>query len=189
MCNNCEGLCETIKIEHTYQYYNMVDQIKAMIKEGVLELEEGNCDFTQVNRSKPFSNDVLYHVFKCTSCGCRFSLCTEAYDGSGGSWEVLNVSTNKSDIVDIKVFEEYWMKFFNICKREYDGFPDTLKCSLDDIDLPYDVKVVMLVQMGEHAKRWLQSQIPVLKYKKPVEIVKIDGGILELKSVLISMPR
>lgn len=90
MCHICDGLCETIRIEHPYQYHSIVDQIKAMLKEGILVLIEGNCDFNEVDRAKTFPNDVLYHVFKCTGCNQRFSLCVEVYHGSGGSWEVIH---------------------------------------------------------------------------------------------------
>lgn len=90
MCEICDDLHETIKIEYSYQYYNIVEQIKNMLQEGILLLSEGNCNFSLIDRNKPFPGDVLYHVFKCASCGCGFELCIETYHGSGGSWEVIH---------------------------------------------------------------------------------------------------
>ena len=89
MCQICDDLHEIIRIEYPYQYYNIVDQIKTMLQEGILVLVDGNCDFSRIERNRPFPDDVPYHVFKCASCGCRFELCVETYHGSGGSWEVM----------------------------------------------------------------------------------------------------
>jgi hypothetical protein len=90
MCQICDGLHETVRIEHPYQYYDIVDQIKTMLQEAILVLKEGNCDFSRIVRNKPFPDDVPYHVFKCANCECKFTLCVETYHGSGGSWEVIN---------------------------------------------------------------------------------------------------
>ncbi len=89
MCQICEALHENIKIKHPYEYYNIVDLIKAMMQEGLLILLEGNCNFDEIVKIKPFPDDVLYHVFKCNYCDCRFSLCVDTYHGSGGGWKVL----------------------------------------------------------------------------------------------------
>ena len=87
MCHLCDSLCETIRIEHPYQYYSIIDQIKTMITNNILELVEGNCDLNQIDRGKPWPNDVHYHVFQCSSCKQKFSLFVQAYQGSGGCWE------------------------------------------------------------------------------------------------------
>jgi hypothetical protein len=188
MCNICDDIHETIRIEHKYHYFNIVYQIKVMIDEGILLLIEGNCDFDQVSRNKSFSDDVLYHVFKCTNCECKFSLCLETYHESGGSWELISKSTNEHKKFDAKVFEENWLNFFNVCKEEFNNFSDTLKCLLDGVDLPLDVKIVLIAQLGEHAKKWIQNKVPVLKYCKPIELAKTDSGLSEIKAILMSMP-
>ncbi|WP_238885222.1 hypothetical protein [Clostridium sp. YIM B02551] len=90
MCPICDDLHETIRIEHPYQYYSIVEQIKTMLQEGILVLTEGNCDFSLIDRNKTFPNDGPYHVFKCGNCECRFGLCVDTYHGSGGSWEVIH---------------------------------------------------------------------------------------------------
>ena len=60
-----------------------------MLNEGILALVEGNCNFYDIVKNKPFHEDILHHVFKCTSCDCRFRYLLiptmEAAD-NGGSW-------------------------------------------------------------------------------------------------------
>jgi hypothetical protein len=90
MCQICCDLHETIKIEYPYQYHQIINQIKTMIQEGVLVLIEGNCDFYQIDKDKPFPCDYLNHIFKCKGCLQKFSLNIETYHGSGGKWEVIN---------------------------------------------------------------------------------------------------
>lgn len=88
MCDICNGLCDTVKIEHPYEYYNLVNQIKQFIQNGVIIIIESNCDFFGIEKGKPFPNDVPYHLFECTNCKQKFSLCVETYHGGGGSWSV-----------------------------------------------------------------------------------------------------
>lgn len=90
MCSMCEYFRETIIIEHPYQYFDLVDQIRTVLQEGTMFLLEGNCILEEIIVDKPFPKDVLYHVFQCATCGCKFSLSVETYHGSGGSWKVIN---------------------------------------------------------------------------------------------------
>lgn len=90
MCDMCGGLTETIRIEHPYEYFNIISQVKTLIREGSITLEQSNCKLEDVEKGKPFPDDILYHVFKCTYCGQMFELCVETYHGSGGNWKVLN---------------------------------------------------------------------------------------------------
>jgi len=90
VCQICDDLHETIRIEHPYQYYSIVKQIKNMMQEGILVLIQGNCEFSLIKREMPFLDDVLCHVFMCTSCECKFELCVETFHGSGGRWEVIH---------------------------------------------------------------------------------------------------
>ncbi|MDF2505509.1 MAG: hypothetical protein K0R06_3003 [Clostridium sp.] len=90
VCQVCDDLHETIILEHPYQYYSIVEQIKTMLKEGILVLTKGNCDFSLIERNMPFPDDVPCHVFMCSSCESRFKLCVETFHGSGGSWKVIH---------------------------------------------------------------------------------------------------
>lgn len=86
----CEGFRETVRIEHPYQCFDLVEQIRMVLKDGTLSLIEGNCRLEEIIKGKPLPEDILYHVFQCTTCGCKFSLSVETYHGSGGSWQVIN---------------------------------------------------------------------------------------------------
>ena len=90
MCHFREALHENIEIKHPYEYYNLVEQIKVMTQEGALILMEGNCNVDDIDKNKPFPDDVPYHVFKCNHCESRFSLCVDTYYGGGGSWKVID---------------------------------------------------------------------------------------------------
>ncbi|SEO40930.1 hypothetical protein [Paenibacillus sp. OV219] len=88
MCNRCDGFSERINIAHPYEYFNIVEQVKEVLKQGTLEIIKGNCDFFSLQKGQPFPDDVLYHLFKCTSCNRKFELSVETYHGSGGAWDV-----------------------------------------------------------------------------------------------------
>ena len=92
MCIECDGLSETIRIEHPYEYFNLVEQIKKYITSGLLSILEGNCDFNDISKGNPWTDDVISHTFKCTHCIRTFELTVETYHGSGGNWEVSNNS-------------------------------------------------------------------------------------------------
>lgn len=87
MCDNCEDLCETIGIKHPHEYFNLINQIKQMIKDSILDLVDSNCDFWSIENSKPIPVDVPSHIFECTRCKQKFFLSVETYHGGGGNWE------------------------------------------------------------------------------------------------------
>lgn len=186
MCEKCDGFSETIRIEHPYEYFNIVEQARTILDEGTMVIVEGNCNFDEISRNK-FPDDVLYHVFQCTSCGRKFSLCVETYHGSGGSWKVIN-SANESELFNDEQFEENWNNFLSNCKEIYDSLSSSLKSTLDDIDMPIDIKIVTIVQFADYSREWIRKSIPALNYKKPIEFINTDKELVTLKSVLMSVP-
>ncbi|RKP46787.1 hypothetical protein D7Z26_24365 [Cohnella endophytica] len=91
MCSRCDGFSERIRIDHPYEYFNIVEQVKEILYVGTLEIIQGNCDFYSLQKGQPWPGDVLYHIFKCTSCERKFELSVETYHGSGGVWDVANL--------------------------------------------------------------------------------------------------
>ncbi len=75
---------------HPYEYFHIAEQIKE-IQEGTMEIVQGNCDFYSIEERKPYSDDVIYHKFRCTSCNRKFELTVETYHGSGGARDVENM--------------------------------------------------------------------------------------------------
>jgi hypothetical protein len=61
MCETCEEISIEIPITHPYEYFNLVSQIKNHLTDGLLELVSGNCDFEDIDKSKPFSDDFISH--------------------------------------------------------------------------------------------------------------------------------
>jgi len=91
MCSRCDGFSEKIRIVHPYEYLNIVEQLKVILSEGTLKIIQGNCDFYTLQKGQLWPDDVLYHVFECTSCDRKFELSVETYHGSGGAWDVVNL--------------------------------------------------------------------------------------------------
>ena len=89
MCENCKGLEEKIKINHPYEYFNIIDQLKPIIDKGTLVLVEGTCALDKIKKDMPWPNDFFEHIFECKFCSQKFKLSVETYHGSGGSWEVI----------------------------------------------------------------------------------------------------
>jgi hypothetical protein len=60
MCEMCDGLTETIRIEHPYEYFNIISQVKNLICDGLITIEKSNCKLEDVEKGKPFPDDILY---------------------------------------------------------------------------------------------------------------------------------
>ncbi len=187
MCYKCDGFSETIEIKHPYELFNLVEQLKEVINEGTMRILESNCNLDDIRKNSPFPEDVIYHVFQCTDCNLKFSLCVETYHGSGGTWEVMPDKDNGS-LSETNTIEVNWERFFSLCLKKYNDFKEPLKHILDDIEMPEDIKVVIVVQFEENSKNWVNQCIPILNYQKPINCVKKSEGLILLKSALMSVP-
>ena len=113
MCCRCEGFRETVRIEHPYQYFNLVDQIRTVLQDGTLFFVEGNCKLEEIIKGKPFTEDVLYHVFQCTTCGCKFSLSIRLCENDDCFWEITKKSGWGADIgKKILILSDTGVKFW-----------------------------------------------------------------------------
>jgi hypothetical protein len=63
MCHKCDGFSETIRIEHPYEYFNIVDQVRVIINEGTMYISDGNCNFEEIIENRHFPEDGYF----CTS--------------------------------------------------------------------------------------------------------------------------
>ncbi|EPD53697.1 hypothetical protein HMPREF1210_00590 [Paenisporosarcina sp. HGH0030] len=87
-CLNCEGFNEKIPITSPYQYFNLLNQLKAIISQGTLVLIEGNCDINDLKSGGTWPNDNIYHTFQCEKCTRKYQLSIETYHGSNGEWDI-----------------------------------------------------------------------------------------------------
>lgn len=79
-----------MRIEHPYEYYDLVRQVEQAIAEGTLALVAGNCRLSDIRRDAPWPEDYIEHTFRCVSCDQRFQLAVETYHGSGGAWRAMS---------------------------------------------------------------------------------------------------
>ncbi len=63
------------RIAHPYEYFNIGEQVKEILKEGTLEIIQGNCDFYSLYKGQLWLEDDLYYMFKCTSGNRKFEKC------------------------------------------------------------------------------------------------------------------
>jgi hypothetical protein len=96
-------------------------------------------------------------------------------------------------ILSFKIFarefkEQYWINYYQMSKKYFDSFPESLKTSLDSLDLQEDIKTVVIYRLEDNAKAWLNSGLPILDGIKPVELYRTEEGRRALKEILLMMP-
>jgi len=89
MCYQCDEISKTIKIINPNEYISIVEQAKNFVVGGILILLNGTCSLDEIGKGKPWPDDIIRHMFKCTDCGRVFTLGVETYHGSGGEWSVV----------------------------------------------------------------------------------------------------
>lgn len=189
MCIKCDGFSERIPLSHRYEYFHIAEQIKEIIKEGTMEIVQGNCDFYSLEKGKLFPDDVIYHKFRCTSCNRKFELSVETYHGSGGEWDVEKIRGDKMEEILLSEFNEvHWDKFYKYYLSQYDKVEDEVIKSVLCLSIPDDIIVVLLIKLGEHLNKWIISSLPALGYIKPIDLLKSDKGLKVLKAAIMRMP-
>jgi hypothetical protein len=86
-CAKCEGLLESLNLEHPYEYRAIVRQLIEKVASGALVLKYANCPLEEI-LGPVWPGDTLYHDFSCASCGKLFRLHADTYHGSA-SWEEI----------------------------------------------------------------------------------------------------
>lgn len=84
--------------------------------------------------------------------------------------------------------EDNWLRFMSWCEKEYLNAPENVRFLLEEIQLPRDIKIALIVRLGKHSEKWLYQDVPILDYKKPINFISTDINRETLKSVLMSMP-
>ncbi|MEW6443221.1 MAG: hypothetical protein AB1640_19980 [bacterium] len=88
-CQNCKDLDVEIDIRSPGELKKTLDMARKYVAAGILAVlrgeSRGSQPFEPANSSGPW-NDVVNHLFRCTSCGRKFELFAETYHGRGGFW-------------------------------------------------------------------------------------------------------
>ena len=87
MCPLCERYAEKTRLDHPSDYFNLMHQLKDLVKEGAF-LVSGNCSLDAIKEEDPFRYGFLEHAFTCTHCKQMFKISVENNLGSGGCWQV-----------------------------------------------------------------------------------------------------
>jgi hypothetical protein len=87
MCEQCAALIPVVKLKYEYEYFDLLEQLRKMLRRRSLKLVDASCDLDEVKSHGVWSGDVIEHVFDCTKCGQHFRLIFETYHLSGGTWE------------------------------------------------------------------------------------------------------
>ncbi|HON79824.1 MAG TPA: hypothetical protein PK544_15125 [Spirochaetota bacterium] len=88
MCYRCDGFLEKIRFREPQQYYNIVRQLLIVLEQETMVLLRGSCRLDDLDKEKPWPEDFIEHVFQCTTCGRKFMLLADTYNGCAGSWDV-----------------------------------------------------------------------------------------------------
>lgn len=89
----------------------------------------------------------------------------------------------------VKEFKEkHWINYYQMSKRYFDSLPESIKESLDTLDLEEDIKTVLIYRLKDNAKTWLDSGLPLIDGIKPIELLGMEEGEKVLKEILLRMP-
>ena len=84
--------------------------------------------------------------------------------------------------------EEYWMSYLSYYTKVYHSLADVGRNDLLDEDVPEDIKIVVVSLFRDHAKEWLNSNLPALGDRKPIDLLKTEEGLEALKGLLLRIP-
>lgn len=79
-----------------------------------------------------------------------------------------------------------WEKIFSIASERFHH--NTPKCPFQEV--PHDIWVTLICFMGSapQGENWLQSKVPALNNKRPIDIMKTLGGIAQIKRLILRLP-
>ena len=87
MCPRCEAFAERQRFDTPTDYVAFVRTLIGETSKGCLALIYGNCALDDLKDAPPWpTGDIIYHEFKCTTCGQYFALTVNVWNGRN-SWE------------------------------------------------------------------------------------------------------
>ncbi|MEI6100452.1 MAG: MbcA/ParS/Xre antitoxin family protein [Eubacteriales bacterium] len=95
--------------------------------------------------------------------------------------------------MSLKIFasqlkEDNWDRYFKYSQKLLSMLSDDTKNILDDVNIPHDIKVVVIGRVHNYAKEWLFSSLPILNNYRPIDLLDTEEGTKAVKEVLLRMP-
>ena len=81
----------------------------------------------------------------------------------------------------------HWDNYVHLSKEYYDTSLDEVK-ALDELNIPEDIKVVLVYRLKGYAKDWLLKELPVIDGIKPINLLNSADGTKALKEILLRIP-
>lgn len=89
MCSDCEPFLATVRYESSARALAHLDQVRAAIAEGVLELVEASAPLESIEPGRPLPAWAR-HALACASCGQLFISEIGGCDAAGERWRPLH---------------------------------------------------------------------------------------------------
>ena len=90
MCRSCDAVRAARHTGDAEAYYRVLDEVRALMRAGVLRLLCGTCALSAIGPDRPWPSERMSHAFVCRGCGAHFRLSVEPFEGKGGAWTPLD---------------------------------------------------------------------------------------------------
>ncbi len=101
-----------------------------------------------------------------------------------------NVSNNRDidDILAEEFDQDRWNNIYSYFSDEFKKLDEQLIKKAENINIPNDIKQVLICKLGIGLDEWINSSIPAFAGKRPVDYLKDEEGIKILKAGIMRMP-
>ena len=90
MCRSCDAVRAARHTGDAEAYYRVLDEVRALMRAGVLRLLCGTCALSAIGPDRPWPSERMSHAFVSRACGAHFGLSVEPFESKGGAWTPLD---------------------------------------------------------------------------------------------------
>ncbi len=102
MCSQCDGFAERIKINSAREYFDLIDQVRIILDQGIMILLDSSCSLKRIKKGKGLPTDYVDHIFRCSTCGRKFRLQFQVYPAASGEWNTTDKTRISREWVSLK---------------------------------------------------------------------------------------
>ncbi|TKH35655.1 hypothetical protein C1I59_17535 [Paenibacillus polymyxa] len=84
---------------------------------------------------------------------------------------------------------ESWANMVQIYQEQYDQVDPAVKAKMAKSEIPKEIQIVLLPDMGEYLLTWMDRKVPALGHETPSDYLKSEEGTKALKAAILRMPR